>query len=539
MKFVSPQSKATPLILAAKYGRNDVLPEILQAGAEILHKDGYGRSALFHASAAGDTQSVKALVKAKALTNDGSLHEAARLFHSETVRALLQGGHNPDFPSTLHQGRGALQELALRCDGEADITMMEATIAALVEGKAKPMTQHNGRNVLFLALDNDHPLTITQAIIDRAMWEYLNDESNVYQVPDNSFSNNEGDFLSASMYVLEGYSSATTESQISELYDLLKSKGCIDRLYAGRGSIQPPNAVGLPKAIFDDEEKRRGEIEKRQQKEAEHKTRIRHEQELAYAREGIESNKHGGMLHRNELTYRQQDVHERQTATRAQELAAATSEQKRALQFMEDTQKQKTAIRNEQIKLNATAAMDHQKQTAQLQQSRIKTHFEEQSNNQKLRHLQDKEVMERRGIGLQREQLQMQSSFAARANQQKIAVQEQQNRLTTQAARAKYKLGEKQANSRLVHKRKENGENLAYRHQENREKLVHNRQMNQEKLRTARSTGMLEMASHQRKMEMLGAQQWTQMLKAANNPPGQMNQRLSGGFPPVGRITEA
>ena len=173
---------ATPLILAAKYSRNDLVRSLLKAKATVSAKDRFGRSALFYASRNGDLASVKALLEAESPLNDGSLQEAAKNLHSEVVEALINGKHNPEFPSSneLHDGRSALQEMALMCDCTKGSTKLEETIKALVNGKANPLEKSRGKNALFLALDNANPVPITRALLNCVMLQHINSKENVY-----------------------------------------------------------------------------------------------------------------------------------------------------------------------------------------------------------------------------------------------------------------------------------------------------------------------------------------------------------------------
>jgi len=103
-------SRATPVILAAKYSRSDVVQKLIKMGAKTSAQDVFDRSCLFYASRVGDLKSVNAILRAGAPTDDGSLLETAKNLHYEVVTALISGKHSPDFPSTKenHGGRTAL-----------------------------------------------------------------------------------------------------------------------------------------------------------------------------------------------------------------------------------------------------------------------------------------------------------------------------------------------------------------------------------------------------------------------------------------------
>ncbi len=89
MNFTAALSKTTPLILAAKYRRSDVVKKLIKANADTCVRDYRERSPLFFASREGDLDAVNVFLKARYRPNDGSLPEAARNQHDEVVAALI------------------------------------------------------------------------------------------------------------------------------------------------------------------------------------------------------------------------------------------------------------------------------------------------------------------------------------------------------------------------------------------------------------------------------------------------------------------
>ncbi len=135
----------TPLILAAKAGRLDVVQMLIKAGAKQPAKDIFHRSALFYASRSGNVGAVSLLLQGKPSKNDGSLHEAARCFHPEVIRLLLDAGHDIDYRSTKHGGRTALGEMALRGRVPDDIATAEEAAELLKEEGANPWCKCMGK----------------------------------------------------------------------------------------------------------------------------------------------------------------------------------------------------------------------------------------------------------------------------------------------------------------------------------------------------------------------------------------------------------
>ncbi|CAG9942317.1 unnamed protein product [Clonostachys rosea f. rosea IK726] len=285
VNYATSNSKTTPLILAARYGRHDIVKKLLIAKARPTTRDSFNCTALYYAAQLGHFEVVKLLVKAKSLVNDGSLHEAARNLHSDVVAALISGGHDPNFRSSRpeHKGRNALEEVCLLADGSRNQTRLEETLMGIADGKAKVLTPNGDRNCLFLAFDNPRPIPVTSIVLDRIMWRDLNDEKNVFirEVRETGTKI----FYSPPMFLRKGLAGCDP-SHINHLLKLLHEKQCVDRYYAefgpgDDGMFQPEDAVGVPVAIAREEKKRRADAEKRRAEAEEHQRKLQRQQQEA------------------------------------------------------------------------------------------------------------------------------------------------------------------------------------------------------------------------------------------------------------------
>ncbi|KAK4158892.1 hypothetical protein QBC43DRAFT_223261 [Cladorrhinum sp. PSN259] len=424
VRFTAKTSKATPLILAAKTGRGDIVAALIKAKTSVSARDCFDRSALFYASRIGDVEAVKALLKAKSPINDGSLQEAARNLHSEVVAALVKAGHSADFPSSKeqHQGRTAMQEMALMCDASSHAaTAVEETLRAILKGKPRLLETSRGKNALFLALDNSHPIPITKALLDCAMWEHVNKPDNVFVTTDERGAKY---FFSPTMYVSLGLSQGP-RSDNEALVNLLHDKRCEDRFYAEEGAEQPGNAVGMPQNILDAERKRKDHEEKIRKKELEHQLKLLHTAQEANLKEAIERAKHEEKMFREDETARQkqenkdmlhqQDLLQKaQKAEQSQGIMASTTALKMQLQEAQEASKRRAA--------EARAAFE----------------------------LQQKERMiEVKNDGLAKEQA-LKLSFTEQAAKQKLALQERQHRLTAAANEQKLLTAQHMASTREI-----------------------------------------------------------------------------------------
>lgn len=239
----SSVSELAPIALAARERRSDIVQTLLDAGADADVRDKSNRSALFYASSVSNIATVQALAPC-ALKNDGSLHEAARCLQLDITAMLIKHGHNPSFPSRLHQGRNALSELCL--NGHFTTASERSNVRQLVrlflENGADPLFRvRNERSAIILALENAYSaLEILEALLETEIWETINDEKHMYR-------DSTGLWYSPLKYV-ELIPSPSRAPYKKDLIDLLRDKCCEPRFYS-ETAIQPPGAIGIPKSV--------------------------------------------------------------------------------------------------------------------------------------------------------------------------------------------------------------------------------------------------------------------------------------------------
>jgi hypothetical protein len=415
------------LILAAKYGRGDIVAKLLARRANPIVRDSFDRSALFYAARAGDLASVKALIAAKSPINDGSLHEAARNLHSEVVELLRKCGHNPNFRSCneQHGGRTALQELALMSytTGNGRVNL-EETIRSLIRGKieVKWLDRTDGKNALFLALDNiDDPYVVCRALLDVGMWEQINHPDNVFV--DTDPETGVKHFFSPTTY-LEFKLCQNFQSDQEALLRLLRQKGCEDRFFAERGVPQPYGAIGMPKEIAKEEQARKDREKQQWEQEEDHQMRL--------FRQGEQEK---GRREREQLHHDQRMLHEKQVAEQKHYQEELSHQQQRIHEAEKAAEKQERMVQLHNVK----QSLEHQVQESQAQWARTKAQFEElrkkrlaQLNMEKIQGEQDlKEHHSRRMEEQKVQSQQRQQLLRQRAFQSKM-----QNEKKIQAARA-------------------------------------------------------------------------------------------------------
>ncbi|KAI1327171.1 hypothetical protein F5Y16DRAFT_399725 [Xylariaceae sp. FL0255] len=288
VNFETAISRVTPLMLAVRTRRQDVVKSLLVAGAEVDVTDILGNSPLSLASALNPKDLSIAIMSnllaaGGASTNDGSLHNAARELNLQAMQVLVEYGHDPDFPSPLHGGRSALGELCLHAADTNDMTLkgekaMERAIEFLLKSGSDITIQSGGKSVLLLSFESTNPLTTAKVLLRAALWKYMNKPFNQY---------NDGQYTySPTMYVQRVLPDSDHKV---ELITLLRAYRGVDIYYANSGP-QPSDAVGMPSHIELEEQERRSRADRLQKENEDHALAIQRNRELAAVQAQIWAN---------------------------------------------------------------------------------------------------------------------------------------------------------------------------------------------------------------------------------------------------------
>ena len=303
--FSSSLSRTTPLMAAVMNGRTEPVMELLVAYADPTAQDYKNATPMTMASSLGGDSGkaiMRYLLKINPSINDGSLHTAAAHLDIDTVELLLDAGHEPDFPSPLHEGRSALAELVSH-GGDQELNAdrekaMEKIITILLKAGSDPTVQSYGRSVLLLALEGADPVPTTRTLLKCGLWKSVNSTSNQYK--DKTFVYSPTQYL---VHVLR------QNRYTPDLVTLLKNNRAQDVYYAHKGP-QPADACNLPADLADEEKQRRARLVRIADAEEDHSLMIRRAQELAAVQE--------------QLYTKQADLEDSRTALRRrQEIEAA------------------------------------------------------------------------------------------------------------------------------------------------------------------------------------------------------------------------
>lgn len=287
VNFETRQSRTTPLMLAIRNKRQDLVEILIAAGAHVDVADYAGNTPLFMAVCSGGDAGLamtKSVLEAEPSKNDGSLHMAARNLNAKVMKLLVQHGHDVDFPSDLHDGRSALAEICLHGSDGRVLTAgmlrdMEYATAFLIDEGSDVTIRSDGKTPLLLALEAEDPVSTTQVLIKAGMHKHVNKAFNQYD---------DGTYIySPTMYVkhvLYPQTSMPSASVVREkLLGLLRRSRTEDVFYAHSpgGEAQPTGAVGLPEDLLRAERERQAREERVAVEMREHERVRRQAQELA------------------------------------------------------------------------------------------------------------------------------------------------------------------------------------------------------------------------------------------------------------------
>lgn len=284
----SPITKSTPLMLAIRCCRPDVVNLLLvDCDAEVDVVDSAGRTPLSVATSMRSDAAIpmmNRILSANPCHDDGSLHNAASQLNLPAVRMLIEAGHHPDFPSTLHDGRSALSEVCLHGSDHAHEhpeleRELQKIMSCLIEANSDLSIKYNGKSPLLLCFDAADPLVTTRALLKSGMWKHINKPFNYFIDETHTYS--------PTMYIKKRLRpSDTTEDIIA----ILRASRATDVYYASTGA-QPEDAAGMPDDIAVLERARKARLERINDESHEHKISLARRREAAEVERQIQQQK--------------------------------------------------------------------------------------------------------------------------------------------------------------------------------------------------------------------------------------------------------
>ncbi|TVY88566.1 Ankyrin [Lachnellula willkommii] len=243
------KSGFTPLILAIQGQRPDIVCKLIAKGANVKTPNIDGVSPLAIASSSGNQKIMEYLLRANAEQNDGSLHDAARELRCDSIRLLIDYGHQPDYPSERHDGRSALAELCYKAvDYSPKSLALEEAVTCLIGRGAdiwlKCVSQDRcAKTMLHYAMDSSNPMPILTILL-KLMWTKVNDDSFLYL--DANFT------YSLTKYVEKDVFKGPP-GQKEEILKLLRNKRIVDRFWGNDiEADQPEDYCGAPAHVEEE-----------------------------------------------------------------------------------------------------------------------------------------------------------------------------------------------------------------------------------------------------------------------------------------------
>ncbi|KAF3936982.1 Ankyrin-1 [Dactylella cylindrospora] len=358
VNYKTEYSRTTPLMVAVQRKRRDIVFQLLKAGASVIAEDQKGQTALLKASQDGSYDIVELLLTMDRSRNDGSLHEAAAFCRIDVIQLLVRDGHHdPNFPSSRHDGRSALAQLALEGDPIQNQERVKQTFELLFEIGADPSLRSENKSPLIFALDNKHPIEMTRILLTAGGYENINESYNLYQ-------DDHKTIYSPTMYAQKGLTQNKSPEVQQELYKLLRGFRGIDRYYIDDTMIpQPAGYKGIPENLRRIEEEREA-VQRRIEHERQlQQTRIRLEKEEASERERVRNQEYQAELVRT--ADRKAREEQRAAEQRASELAYLRT-------MNEERQRAQDVERNRQLSHTERMHREEQQHRTTMTQQEMK-----------------------------------------------------------------------------------------------------------------------------------------------------------------------
>lgn len=224
-----------PLLhLAIEDGRQSIVQALLKSGADVDEVDEDYISPLNVTARKNDIASMQVLIAANAQSNDGSLHEAARMVNTDAIKLLLDKGHDANHPCPRFEGRPPLFELCFQAPTHLlktqmttpqKITAAKRAIECLIKGGALTkdrLRQAGNRSLLMHALDSANPHMMTRAFLECGQFKHIDQPFNLFM---------DGEFTYSPTKYVEKGKCRGDNSQSQSLITILKEFNAQDRYW--------------------------------------------------------------------------------------------------------------------------------------------------------------------------------------------------------------------------------------------------------------------------------------------------------------------
>jgi ankyrin repeat protein len=413
------------LLMAICHSHVSVVKMLLLHGADPSTADRSGWSPLRHASARGDLDIMRLLIKS-APTDDGSLQEAVGNLQHAAVRLLLEAGHDPNYASASHDMRACLEHLVRQQPVSNDGSALKSMFKVLLNAGANGRFHFDGKSLLIIALDMAHATMVVPALLSAFMGAVVNEDFNLHR--------SDGLVYSPASYIIH-------QKQLSDpafgraLLKVLRSYGCEDVYYSESGP-QPRDYTSrtAPRGVVDREEIRRFREEQIQAEDEERQRKIAIEDQERHRRLRVEQEDENK---RRRLAFEAHEAHltyERERAQASDANMRSTTTLRLQLQSKEYAQTQQFALTQQQ------AEMAHKREQNRLQienvtkENSLRLRSAEAENRLQLNVVDAKVAAERKMHEMAREGREQQDAIEARGHARRLKLIKEEEKRFSRAA---------------------------------------------------------------------------------------------------------
>lgn len=134
--------------------------------------------------------------------------------HAETVvKLLLAAGHDPNFPSPIHETRTPLGELCLLADPNQREEALESILEALIKGGADPLKKSGSMLPIFTTFFHINLEYVLRPLVEQFIYKQLNDPNYKIIFVQDEFA------YSPTIYIKQFIIATAREDKIEEGFD--------------------------------------------------------------------------------------------------------------------------------------------------------------------------------------------------------------------------------------------------------------------------------------------------------------------------------
>ena len=246
LRPLSQLDKDPIVMMAMAYERPELVPTLLQHGADPTSVDHRGRSALIVALEKRHSNAAESLFLHSKAINDGSLHAATCSQHWKLIRWMVERGHSAIHRPLSHKHMTVLEAFLRHDHQDQHLSTLGFTIKLLSEICKGVDIWLATPNHLSVALNSKRPYQLTTALLE-TMPRWVTNLSEPHFRDDK--------YYSTLSLIERGQCSHLKAHERDLLVQRLERQG-FRRAYYTHEGVQPDDAINVPEDIFQREDDR-------------------------------------------------------------------------------------------------------------------------------------------------------------------------------------------------------------------------------------------------------------------------------------------